>query len=275
MTELQRVELNLLKEFIHVCEALDLRYYAVCGTALGAVKYGGFIPWDDDVDVALARPDYERFLKCASELLPDYIFLQNSTTDPEFPMLFSKLRDSRTTLIEVPVERLHINHGIYIDIFPLDGYPKEAKEIKAFEEKKAYFERRRKVSLNYNRMMFPRAIRTNAIYYLNRIFGIYSDTAKTIEQYNKFLSGFDVSSSDIWCNHGNWQGALEYAPKAQYGKGRLVEFEDLKIRVPELYDEYLTQKYGDWRSDLPIEEQKSHHEYTVCNTATPYTAYSK
>lgn len=273
MTELQKVELNLLKTFVHVCDVLNLQYYAVCGTALGAVKYGGFIPWDDDVDVALLRPDYERFLKDAPVLLPDYIFLQNSKTDPEFPMLFSKLRDSRTTLIEAPVKHLCMNHGIYIDVFPLDGYPQKTTEIKRFEEKKAYFERRRKVSLNYNRMKFPKAVRTNSVYYLNRVFGIYRNTARTIEEYNEFLSEFDVFSSDYWCNHGNWQGLLEYAPKAQYGKGTFVQFEDLKIRIPELYDEYLTQKYGDWRSDLP--EQKSHHDYIVCSTVTPYTAYSK
>ena len=70
MTELQTVELELLRQFLAVCEREGLTYYMVCGSALGAVKYGGFIPWDDDIDVALPRADYERFCRVAPGLLP-------------------------------------------------------------------------------------------------------------------------------------------------------------------------------------------------------------
>ncbi len=77
MTELQTVELELLRQFLAVCEREGLTYYMVCGSALGAVKYGGFIPWDDDIDVALPRADYERFCRVAPGLLPDWCFLQN------------------------------------------------------------------------------------------------------------------------------------------------------------------------------------------------------
>ena len=76
MNRLQTVELELLKAFVDICEKLGLKYYLVCGTALGAVKYGGFIPWDDDVDVALPREEYRRFLQEAPALLPEHIFLQ-------------------------------------------------------------------------------------------------------------------------------------------------------------------------------------------------------
>lgn len=74
MTELQEIEVGLLQQFLSICEKLNLTYYLVCGSALGAVKYGGFIPWDDDIDVALPRKDYERFCREAPELLPEWCF---------------------------------------------------------------------------------------------------------------------------------------------------------------------------------------------------------
>ena len=108
----------------------------------GAVKYGGFVPWDDDVDVALFRDDYERFCKEAPALLPKQFFLQNFQSDPTFPAIYSKLRNSETTCIEESVAALPINHGISIDIFPLDGYPTDKKEQERLERKKAWFVRK-------------------------------------------------------------------------------------------------------------------------------------
>lgn len=130
MTELQKKEFELLKYFIDICGKLNLRYYLVCGSALGAAKYKGFIPWDDDIDVAMPRDDYEVFLEKGSAFLPSYLFIQNYRTDPEFPMMMTKLRNSNTTFIEEMLKNIKMNHGVYIDIFPLDGYPKNKKEQK-------------------------------------------------------------------------------------------------------------------------------------------------
>jgi hypothetical protein len=79
----------------------------------------------------------------------------------------------------------------------------------------------------------------------------------------------------VWCNHGNWQGKLEYAPRWQYGKGVWATFEGLRVRVPEAADAYLTQKYGDWRADLPDEQKVGHHFYEVCDLEKSYTYYMK
>ena len=87
------------------------------------------------------------------------------------------------------------------------------------------------------------------------------------------ISSYSTESSAVWCNHGNWQGRLEYARKEQYGNGAIKKFEDIEVIVPELYDEYLTQKYGDWRSDLPEEEKIGHHFYSVMDLDKPYDEY--
>ena len=82
MNALQKRVLELFQAFLQVCQQLNLSYFLVCGSALGAVKYQGFIPWDDDMDLAMLRPDYEAFLAQAQALLPRHIFLQNYKTDP-------------------------------------------------------------------------------------------------------------------------------------------------------------------------------------------------
>lgn len=274
MNDLQRKELELFKYFIDICEKLNLKYYLVCGSALGAVKYGGFIPWDDDLDVALLRPDYEKFIEQASQYLPEHIFLQNYRTDPEYPLLGSKLRDCNTTFIEPGYVNLNMNQGIYIDIFPLDGYPDSQEETIKFEKKKKYYERRRTVATSYNRWKYITNIRTTTVYVLYKLFGYCKDTAKTMKKYEEMISSYSTENSKLFCNHANWQGVLEYAPREQYGDGEIKTFEGIEVRVPQLYDAYLKQKYGDYMKELPEEEQVPSHTYIV-DVKQPYTYYLK
>lgn len=269
MTELQNLSFEMLKAFIKVCEELNLRYYLVCGSALGAVKYGGFIPWDDDIDVGLPRADYEIFCEKAQELLPKHIFLQNYRSDPEFPSIISRLRNSNTTYVVKLYQERNINHGVFMDVMPLDVYPHE--NTKEFEKQKMEYARKRAAYL-YQPFNI-KAVRSNLVKFSKRLTGC-KDISKTMREYDNFLS--DPSyKSDIWCNHGNWQGVKEYAPISQYGDGVMMKFEGLDVRVPENYDEYLTQKYGDWRADLPEEEKEGHHYYKILDLDRPYTDYIK
>lgn len=266
MNELQSAEFDILREFVEICEKLDLTYYLVCGSCLGAVKYGGFIPWDDDIDVALKRPDYELFIQKAPGLLSSNLFLQNYKTEKHVPFLYTKLRDSRTTFIEKASERLDINHGVYIDIFPLDGYPK--KHIERFERKRRMYSLQTLCAYE-NKVKFT----TGCFLVFERLLGFHKRTAEINRKLEKLLVSNPVDSSELWCNFGNWQGKLEYAPREQYGKGTAALFEGLQVRIPERYDAYLTQKYGDWRADLPEKEQKPHHQCMVCDLKRSYTEY--
>lgn len=270
MNDLQKIELEILKHAIRICDELNLTYYLVCGSALGAVKYQGFIPWDDDVDIALPRSDYEVFCQNAQQLLPEHLFLQNWRTEKFFPAIFSKLRDSRTTYIEKSMAHLPIHHGVYIDVFPIDGYPDSPK-------KQVHVERVKKLFTLLTRGCFDleRSWKENLFYRVEKILSLHNHPDLFAHLFEKTITAYPPEQSAIWCNHGNWQGSLEYAPVWHYGEGRLANFEGLQVRIPQNYDEYLTQKYGNWRNELPPEQQVGHHFYTVCDCNQPYTQYVK
>ena len=275
MTALQQVQFQLLQEFLKVCEKLGLKYYMVCGSVLGAAKFQGFIPWDDDLDVGLPREDYEIFLREAQKLLPEHVFLQNHRTDPEFPFLFSKLRHSGTTYIEACRSHLDMNHGVYIDVFPIDGHPTRPDQMRKFKWQRMFYELRWKTALQYTGWKKPVAwVRNRLVYLACDLTGRSRDSVQALAEYNCFLAGFRLEDSLLWCNYGNKQGTREYAPREQYGEGTFLDFEELQVRVPADYDAYLTQKYGSWREDIPEERKKGMHPYLVCDLERPYTDYA-
>ncbi len=276
MTELQKVEFNILREFVAVCEKLNLRYYLVCGSALGAVKYRGFIPWDDDIDVALPRADYEIFIRNAHKLLPEWCFVQNYHSEKQLHFLGTKLRDSRTTYVEKMCEKMDIHHGVFIDVFALDEqYCDECNKNKMRRLRKRT-DNVRIVRLTYRRFLSREVFKFRNIYYiLFKLFGCFSDTSKYVARFDRFAAAANGCGSGHLCNHANSNSESEFAPDWHYGDGIEAEFEGLKVRIPENYDEYLTQKYGNWRADLPKDEQIGHHYYYKCDLDRPYTYYYK
>lgn len=269
MNELQQTEFEILKHFDRICTQLELPYFLVCGSALGAVKYGGFIPWDDDIDVAMYREDYAVFLEKAPGLLPGHLFLQNYRSEPAFPQIYSKLRNSNTTYIENSAAALPINHGVFIDIFPLDGYPNSPIQQKCLEFRKRVY-----CSMLLSAYEIPRKGFSELLYRLFRLLQIHRHTDKIVQRFEQLISAYPVAESNLICNHGNWQGKLEYAPAWHYGKQAAGIFEGLPVPVPEHYHAYLTQKYGDYTQDLPEEERVGHHYYTVCDCKRSYNSYS-
>ena len=120
LKKIQRAELYLLVEFDKVCRELGLTYFLDSGTALGAIRHGGFIPWDDDIDVGMPRKDYERFMEIGQSYLPDIVFLQNRRTEKNYIRYAAKLRLKGTVFPEtdgIPYE----HNGVFIDIFPFDN----------------------------------------------------------------------------------------------------------------------------------------------------------
>lgn len=120
---MQLLELDMLVEFDRVCRVHDIRYAITCGTLLGGIRHKGFIPWDDDVDVAMLREEYEKFKNVCGELDQTICFFQDHDTDREYRWGFGKLRRTGTTYIRPGQEKLKCKTGIYIDILPCDDIP--------------------------------------------------------------------------------------------------------------------------------------------------------
>ncbi|MBO4217039.1 MAG: LicD family protein [Clostridia bacterium] len=262
MNRLQQIEFNILKEFVSVCERYGLKYWLVCGSALGAVKYGGFIPWDDDIDVALPRKDYERLLAVADEAFGEGLFLQNFGSEPEFPFIYSKLIDTRTTYVEAARSAFNIKQCVFIDVFPLDGYPRKRKRL--FELKKAFYVRL--MSSAFAGKSRAKALLTFPLKAAAKAVGM----KRLVRGYSRLVSSNPLEDSGLWCNFGNSRLKVEYAPRSQYGDGTRASFESLSVVVPENYDAYLTQKYGKWREDLPESEKKGHHGYILFDPDRPW-----
>ena len=116
----QLVMLEMVKELDIICKKHDIPYFLYGGTLLGAFRHNGFIPWDDDLDVAMLRSDYKRLAKVLLDELPDHIAFQNNDNDKNYFFFIPKLRDKRSFLAEAEFDKVFKERGIYIDIFPLD-----------------------------------------------------------------------------------------------------------------------------------------------------------
>lgn len=118
---LKKIELNILKDVAAFCEKEGLRYYLCGGTLLGCIRHQGFIPWDDDIDIIMPRPDYMKFVKLYNDR--ESIYKVNSLeTDPNWYSAFAEVEDTRTLKIYTGFN-INNNHGVNIDIFPTDGSP--------------------------------------------------------------------------------------------------------------------------------------------------------
>lgn len=114
--------LDILIEVDQICRRHSIPYFLESGTLLGAVRHGGFIPWDDDVDITIMRKDYPRLRKYLMEELPDTLVLQDTKSDPNYPMLLTKIRDTKSYFEEEYTDNIKYK-GIYIDIFALEKVP--------------------------------------------------------------------------------------------------------------------------------------------------------
>ncbi|MBR2714838.1 MAG: LicD family protein [Ruminococcus sp.] len=132
---IQKIDLVLLKEFDRVCREIGVGYFICGGTMLGYKRHGGFIPWDDDIDVGMLRADYDKFLKEGGKYLGEDFFLQTRKSDPKIPYLFSKIRLNGTSYITNYNEKRDFHKGICLDLFPFDYIPNSLNERQRFKNK--------------------------------------------------------------------------------------------------------------------------------------------
>lgn len=264
LQSLKNCERDMLSEFVRICDKHGIKYFVQGGTLLGTVRHGGFIPWDDDVDVSLHRDDYEKFIAVAQKELPDYYFLQTKDTDPEYPNNFAKIRDSRTTFIESSAKKLNINHGVYIDIFPLDNYP-SGKKAKVYELKKKLLTQRIYKAFYMPHMSFIAKIITMITMLL------FPSLRGAVDKREKLFKSVPYSDRVI-NNSGAWLDK-EIIPREWVQDAIKMEFEGIKVNVSDKFDEWLTYVYGDYMSLPPENERVGHHYVDIFDMNKSYTEY--
>lgn len=120
---IHQIELELLKEFDRICRKHDIKYVMWGGTMLGAIRHHGFIPWDDDADIAMTREEYQKLKNVIHELNPEICFFQDNTTDLYYRWGYGKLRKTGTRYVRLGQEHLRAQDGVFVDIFPYDDIP--------------------------------------------------------------------------------------------------------------------------------------------------------
>ena len=255
--EVKQIQIQILKEFANYCDQNNLVYFLGYGTLLGAVRHKGFIPWDDDIDVVMPRSDYNKFMKKFnknSKNLEVFDILNDST----YNYSFAKLSDKSTFLKEdcdIAFDKL----GVNIDIFPLDGVSSNQKEQKRKIKKIKIY--RNILGLKNISILRKRALYKNIILFLGKKFFYFIDYKKIVKKIVYFATELDYSASDtVACLVWNY-GVKEVMSKKVFGKGTKLEFENGLYNVPQDYDRYLKNLYGDYMMLPPEEERVSHHVF--------------
>lgn len=268
MNNIQNNLLPMFKWFHSFCSENKLTYYALGGTALGAVRHSGFIPWDDDIDVGMPRPCYEKlvnFLKKENKFGKYIIEYPLEHKDSMYPFL--KLYDTSTTLTECV--KNYPRRGIYIDIFPLDGIGNTKKESLNNYKKINFW-----INLLNTKICVPRKERC----FLKNIAIVLSSLLPNcicgkdilIKKINDMGKSNDYEENDYVVNlFGAWK-EREITKKEWFGTPKLCSFENTCIYIPQNADKYLSALYGNYMELPPAEKQISHHYNIELNLKKSY-----
>ena len=277
MNELQKCQFKILKEFIRVCKENNLQYYLVGGTCLGAVRHKGFIPWDDDIDVAMPRKDFEKFVTLQDKFKEKY-FIQTYKTDKNFIYNYAKVRDSSTTYIENFYACHQFNHGVWSDVLPLDGMSyvdmpakKLAKKVNHlwFDTYLMYLPSlKRKLRLKTLWKDIPLNIVAYLFFFLN--VGHYRN--KLIDKRNKKI---DYDKAYLVGNICGTNPKKEAMPRVIFEEGTVGEFEGIEVILPKDYDKYLTLLFKDYMKLPPEDKRYGHHKHAGYSLTESYVDYIK
>lgn len=253
--QLRRAQLMIAREIKRICKKYDINYFLDAGSMLGAVRHGGFIPWDDDMDIGMPKEDYRRFLEVAQKELGDKYFVDNYNTNDENPLVFTKIRLLGTQYIENKSNVMAKHNEIFVDVFPYYYISDNniIRKIEAFRMqllahmlliKGGFKVWKGESNLKYFKFL--------PVQILSHVFSSRYIKAKMEKLYDKHENTHNI------CVHSGSCYNYWYFPKAIFDKMIDIKFENDLFKIPEDYDVFLTQAYGDYMQLPPEEDRKTH-----------------
>lgn len=258
--QLHKIELGILLDISRVCQQYGLRFYLAEGSLIGAIRHKGFIPWDDDVDIAMPREDYEKFLKVAPAALGERYEVQHSTTIKNYWSPFIKIRLLSDTHLfrQQHIAHLTENNGPLVDIFPLDNVPKLHSFSQTMNRRLIGLYRgaiTRKLGCVKNTSFKGRII--SLFSHFVTIDWLHRKLERLHTKYNSPQNGYLVN----WASY--YPANRETFPREAFGEPLMVPFEGYEMPVPCDYDTVLTTIYGDYMTPPPPEKRVIKHNFEI------------
>ena len=261
--KMRQVQLKILNAFVDVCEKNNLNYFLIAGTLLGAVRHKGFIPWDDDIDVGMPRADYDKFAEIANQELPSTMFYQSIETEPEYRYFFSKIRYNNSKFTENHSKHLNINHGVYIDVFPIDGCSNSYKL--ATKHMKRFLFLRRLYSIDIlSRSEKNVGIKAKLGARVLKIYAGMLGDKRILKRADKLIKRYSTEESELWAAlPGTYRNKEIHKREIIFDRTipkMTAEFCGQKYVSVSKPKEYLKGMYNNYMELPPVEKRISHHE---------------
>lgn len=255
LKKLQELEFDILKQFIEICDKYDLNYSLAYGTLIGAVRHNGFIPWDDDIDVAMSRADYDKFCKIMESQPLEGYFFQSYITEPQCGLIFSKIRKDNTVLSEIYSHHINMHQGVWIDIFPYDKVSNNKIKRKIDYLMFLVWKNMYIVKCDYN--MPPNRSKIGYIfYYVVKFVNLFLSRRFLINKVEKSMTKYKNKSTDYVFSYADNNVEQKKFPSELLDHYCFLNFEGEKVKSFKEYDCYLRNNYGDYMI-LPPEDQRA------------------
>lgn len=252
-TDFRVIMLNGLKELHEFLTSNRIPYFVIGGTLLGAIRHKGFIPWDDDIDIGIPRPEYDKLLEKIMDYNKNHIDFKfhHYTLDKQYPHLFLKFVSNKWELREKGFKRY--KSGVYIDIFPLDGVKENSLKEYQRIKKLVKLHTLKMIDLSYL------GIRNKGL----KILTTFISTTLIRRKLEQRLRSNDIRDCKWFCNYlGAW-GRKEVMSKTIINQSCTYNFENQIVFGPCDFDSYLKNLYGDYMIMPPISKRKSHHNFIL------------
>lgn len=264
--KVQRLELVVLKLIDDICRKENIDYFVEGGTALGAIRHGGFIPWDDDIDVGMTRENYEKFIRIAPKKLPAGFYLQSPYYQANCPYPYSKIKIDGTKFVEYSTRNTKCHQGVYVDIFPFDDYSDDdvvgSKQHKKIQFLVRIFNLRQKPDLTYEPTTLGGKYKSFVHRIIHYIFKLipYKLLQKDLD---KKMTAFNYSQQKGYGCYFEPKYKASYILKEDMYPLIQKKFEDMDVYIMNNYDAYLKNEYGDYMKLPPESERVGHKPYII------------